>query len=425
MKRSADRLLTTHTGSLRKPVELRALLSQRQAGELSPEEQETLHHGVHDAVADVVQRQVEVGLDIVDDGEVSKSSFFNYVGSRLGGLERRPGALKLHRLPPWSVESGLVRSRHARDTYLASTESPGHYRSDIAEFHEFARAQQSGNLGGVATYCVGPVTLTDPSAVRTDIANLKAALETAQVAEVFMPAVSPGMVARTVRNEYYPDEERFLHAIADAMRDEYEAITAAGFILQLDCPDLASGANTDYADLSVGEFRKVVELHVEALNYAVRAIPPEQIRIHVCWGGYEGPHHRDIALRDVIDLVLKCNAVGVSVEAANPRHAHEWKVWQEVKLPDGKVLIPGVVDDKTNFVEHPELVADRLVQYAGLVGRENVIAAPDCGFSGGRCSPDIVWAKLRTLVEGAQIASERLWGQSASSSPATVTTSAD
>jgi 5-methyltetrahydropteroyltriglutamate--homocysteine methyltransferase len=164
---------------------------------------------------------------------------------------------------------------------------------------------------------------------------------------------------------------------------------------------------------------------VEALNYAVRAIPPEQIRIHVCWGGYEGPHHRDIALRDVIDLVLKCNAVGVSVEAANPRHAHEWKVWQEVKLPDGKVLIPGVVDDKTNFVEHPELVADRLVQYAGLVGRENVIAAPDCGFSGGRCSPDIVWAKLRTLVEGAQIASERLWGQSASSSPATVTTSAD
>ncbi len=410
MQRSTERILTTHTGALRKPADLRALLVRRQTEALSDSERDTLQHGMRSAVAEIVERQLEVGLDIVDDGEASKTSFFDYVGTRLGGLERRPGALKLHRLRPWSIESGLVRSREARDTYLEMSEAPGHYRSDVAEFHDFARAQQGGNLGGVATYCVGPLTLTDPSAVRSDIANLELALgSSARPTEVFIPAVSPGMVARTVRNVYYPDEEAFLHAIADAMRDEYEAIANAGFVLQLDCPDLASGANTDYADLGVSDFRKVVELHVEALNYAVRNISPERIRIHVCWGNYEGPHHRDIALRDVIDLALKCNAVGVSVEAANPRHAHEWKVWQDVKLPDGKILIPGVVDDKTNFVEHPELVADRLVQYANLVGRENVIAAPDCGFGGGRCSPDIVWAKLRALVEGAALASERLY----------------
>jgi 5-methyltetrahydropteroyltriglutamate--homocysteine methyltransferase len=388
---------------------LRELLRQRQAEELTSAEAEALDRGVRGAVRDVVERQLDAGLDIIDDGEVSKTSFFDYIGTRLGGLERRPGGLKLHRLPPWAINAGLVRARGARDTYRDLADAPGHYRSDVAEFHELARAQQSGNLGGVATFCIGPLTLEDPGAVRTDIANLEAALADRGPADVFLPAVSPGMVARTVRNEYYADEETFLHAVADAMRDEYEAIVEAGFVLQLDCPDLASGANTDYADLSVRDFRRIVELHVEALNYALRNIPAEQVRIHVCWGNYEGPHHRDIALRDVVDLVLKCKAVGVSVEAANPRHGHEWKVWQDVKLPDGKVLIPGVVDDKTNFVEHPELVADRLVQYANLVGRENVIAAPDCGFGGGRCSRDVVWAKLRALVEGAELASSRLW----------------
>ncbi|MBV9582625.1 MAG: cobalamin-independent methionine synthase II family protein [Chloroflexi bacterium] len=409
MQRSTDRILTTHTGALRKPADLRPLLARRLEGDqLSASERDTVQHGVKQAVAEVVRRQLEVGLDVIDDGEMSKTSFFDYVGARLGGLERRPGALKLHRLPPWSVEAGLIRSREARDTYRALEDVPGHYRSDIAEFHEFARTQQVGNLGGVATYCVGPLTLEDPSAVRTDIANLQAALAGHPATDVFVPAVSPGMVARTVRNAYYATEEEFLSAIADVMRHEYEAIANAGFVVQLDCPDLASGANTDYADLSVSDFRKVVQLHVEALNYAVRTIPAEQIRIHVCWGNYEGPHLRDIALRDVIDLALQCNAVGISVEAANPRHAHEWKVWQDVKLPDGKVLIPGVVDDKTNFVEHPELVADRLVQYAKLVGRENLMAAPDCGFGGGRCSADIVWAKLRALVEGAALASHRL-----------------
>jgi 5-methyltetrahydropteroyltriglutamate--homocysteine methyltransferase len=394
---------------LRKPSPLRGLLAKRQTEQLSSEEKDTLETGVRDAVARVVRQQLEVGLDIIDDGEVSKTNFFDYIGTRVGGLERRPGALKLHRLPAWTVTSGLVRSRGARDTYRHASEAPGHYRSDIAEFHEFAQAQQAGNLGGVATFCVAPLTLKDPGAVRSDIANLKKALAGQQVVDVFMPAVSPGMVARTVRNEYYATEEEFLYAVADVMRDEYEAIVGAGFVLQLDCPDLASGANTDYADLSISDFRRVVELHIEALNYAIRTIPAEQIRIHLCWGNYEGPHHRDIPLTDVMDLVLKCNAVGVSVEASNPRHAHEWKVWQDTHLPDGKVLIPGVVDDKTNFVEHPELVADRLVQYAELVGRENVIAAPDCGFGGGRCSPDIVWAKLRSLVEGAELASRRLW----------------
>jgi len=410
VKRSTERILTTHTGSLPRPTELRALLRRGQLETLPVAERERLQDEIRSAVAHGVRRQLEVGLDVVDDGEASKTSFFDYIGSRLGGLERRPGALKLHRLRPWSPAAGLVRPRQARQTYLEDQDAPGHYRSDVAEFHEFARDQQAGNLGGVATYCVGPLSLEDPSAVRTDIDNLRAALTGASPAEVFMPAVSPGMVARTVRNDFYPDAEQFLYAIADGMRDEYEAIAAARFVLELDCPDLASGANTDYADLSIEDFRKIVELHVEALNYAIRNVSPEQVRIHVCWGNYEGPHHRDIPLRDMIDLVLKCDAVGVSVEAANPRHGHEWKVWRDVKLPDGKVLIPGVIDDKTNFVEHPELVADRLVRYAELVGRENVIAAPDCGFGGGRCSPDIVWAKLRALVEGAQLASERLWG---------------
>jgi len=378
---------------------------------LSASERDILQTEIRGAVGDLVRHQLEVGLDIVDDGEASKTSFFDYIGARLGGLDRRPGALKLHRVQAWSPAAGLVRPRAARQTYLEDPEAPGHYRSDVAEFHEFARDQQGGNMGGVATYCIGPLTLEDPQAVRTDIANLQAAVAGEDAGEVFMPAVSPGMVARTVRNEFYPDEERFLYAIADVMRDEYEAIAGAGFVLQLDCPDLASGANTDYADLSIADFRKVVELHVEALNYSVRNIPPDQIRVHVCWGNYEGPHHRDIPLHDVIDLVLQCNAIGISVESANPRHAHEWRVWRDVKLPEGKVLIPGVIDDKTNFVEHPEVVADRLVQYAELVGRENVIAAPDCGFGGGRCSPDIVWAKLRALVEGAQLASDRLWGR--------------
>ena len=258
MKRGIERILTTHTGSLPRPAELRALVRRGQVETLPVAEREKLQDGIRSAVAHVVRRQLEVGLDVVDDGEASKTSFFDYIGSRLGGLERRPGALKLHRLRPWSPAAGLVRPRQARQTYLEDPDAPGHYRSDVAEFHRFARDQQAGNLGGVATYCVRPLTLEDPSAVRTDIDNLRAALTGASPAEVFMPAVSPGMVARTVRNDFYPDEEQFLYAIADVMRDEYEAIAAAGFVLQLDCPDFASGANTDCADLSIEDFRKVV-----------------------------------------------------------------------------------------------------------------------------------------------------------------------
>ena len=411
MKRSTERILTTHTGSLQKPADLRALLSRRQAEELSAGDRETLQRRTRAAVAETVRRQLEVGLDIIDDGEVSKTSFFDYIGARLGGLARRPGALKLHHLPPWNVEAGLVRPREARTTYLESAEAPGHYRSDVAEFHEFARTQQGGNLGGVATYCVGPLTLEDPSAVRTDVDTLTAALAGQRPVEVFMPAVSPGMVARTVRNVFYPNDETFLQAIADVMRDEYEAIVGAGFVLQLDCPDLASGANTDYADLSISEFRKLVELHVEVLNYAVRDLPAEQIRIHVCWGNYEGPHHLDIDASKIADVVLKAKPATILFEAANPRHEHEWAAWREADIPADKILAPGVIDSTCNYIEHPGLVAQRLERYAEIVGADRVMAGTDCGFgtwSGfGSVDPDICWAKLAALSDGARRASGR------------------
>ena len=221
------------------------------------------------------------------------------------------------------------------------------------------------------------------------------------------------MVARTVRNEFYPDEERFLYAIADVMRDEYETIAGAGVVLQLDCPDLASGANTDYADLSIDDFRKVVELHVEALKYAIRNIPPEQVRIHVCWGNYPGPHHRDVPLKEILDLLLSIQGNALSIEAANPRHEHEWKVFEEVHLPDGKLLIPGLIDTCSTYIEHPEVVAQRLVRFARTVGRENVIAGTDCGFGtfvgAGAVAPSVAWAKLESSAEGARLASQELW----------------
>ena len=245
--------------------------------------------------------------------------------------------------------------------------------------------------------------------METDIARLSAAVAKTTPHDTFMSALSPGCFVRFFRNEYYPNEERYMQAVADVMRLEYQAITDAGFVLQLDCPDLASGANTDYAHLSVKQFRKVIEQHVECLNYALKTIPPEQVRMHVCWGNYAGPHHRDIALQDVIDIVLKANVTGVTIESANPRHGHEWKIWQETKLPDGKILFPGVIDDISLSIEHPELVAERLIRLAKLVGKENLIACTDCGL---RHLPDanLAMAKLYAMTEGARLASEELWG---------------
>ncbi|TMA56554.1 MAG: hypothetical protein E6J80_07575 [Deltaproteobacteria bacterium] len=261
--------------------------------------------------------------------------------------------------------------------------------------------------------CTGPISYKDKEALQKDIANFKAALQGVAPEETFLSAASPGVISLFLKNQYYANHEAYLAALADAMKEEYNAIHQAGFLLQVDCPDLAMGRHIQFADASLEEFRKKAELHVEALNHALADIPPERMRLHLCWGNYEGPHHRDVPLRDIIDIVLKTRPAAISFEAANPRHAHEWKVFQEFTLPAGKVLIPGVLDSTTNYIEHPELVAERICRFAEVVGRENVIAGTDCGFSTfagfTAVDPQITWAKLQAMAEGARLASHQLW----------------
>jgi 5-methyltetrahydropteroyltriglutamate--homocysteine methyltransferase len=257
--------------------------------------------------------------------------------------------------------------------------------------------------------CTGPLTFIGHAALQTDIDNFKAALQGVEGPEPFLPAVAPGTIEHWMKNEYYRSDEEFLNAIADAMHEEYKAITDAGFLLQIDDPDLADAWQIQ-GDMSVPEYRKFAELRIEALNYALRDIPEESVRFHMCWGSYHGPHKYDVPLKDIVDLVLQVKAVGYSIEASNPRHEHEWRVWEDVKLPEGKVLIPGVVGHATDFIEHPELVAERLIKYAKLVGREQVIAGTDCGLGTRVGHPKIAWAKFQALVEGAQLATQRLWG---------------
>ena len=406
MKQSTERILTTHTGSLPLPADLRRALNAKRRGENY--DQAAIDANLAAAVNEGVRRQIEVGVNIVGDGELSKTAWNDYIVHRVGGLERKPRS-RAQSATPWSVTQGIVRPRDRGLVRQDIAGAPRHYRTDIAEFHDLARAQSDAHDNDGATYfCTGPITWRDFDAVKADVARLKAATTLAKPHDVFMSAISPGCFARFFKNEYYPTEESYMQAVADVMRDEYKAIVDAGFVLQLDCPDLASGANTDYADLSVIEFRKVIEQHVECLNYALKTIPQEQVRIHVCWGNYAGPHHRDIALSDIIDIVLKANVTGITIESANPRHGHEWKIWQERKLPDGKVLCPGVIDDISLSIEHPELVAERLVRFAKLVGKENVIACTDCGL---RHLPDahLALAKLYALAEGAKLASRELW----------------
>ncbi len=407
MKRSSDRFLTTHTGSLPLPAPVRQALAAKRRGE--PYDQAAIDAQLATAICEVVRRQIEVGVDIVGDGELSKTAWNDYVVHRIVGLERKPRS-RARSAEPWSVARGIVRPRETGILGREIEGAPRHYRTDIAEFHDLARSQSDAHdNGGMAYVCTGPLAWQDFAAVEADIARLAAAVSESPPHDVFMSALSPGCFVRFFRNEYYPNEETYMQAVADAMRREYQAIVDAGFVLQLDCPDLASGANTDYAHLSVKQFRKVIERHIECLNYALESIPREQVRMHVCWGNYIGPHHRDIALKDVIDIVLKANVTGITIESANPRHGHEWKIWQEIKLPDDKVLFPGVIDDTTYFIEHPELVAERLVRFAKLVGKENVIACTDCGL---RHLPDasLAFAKLYALAEGARLASRELWG---------------
>ncbi len=378
MKRSTERILTTHTGSLPRPADLTTMLEALDAGTLS--DPAALEARVRRAVADVVRQQIAAGVDVVDDGEQGKVGYSTYVRHRLTGFGGRSAV-------------------------------PA--RSDWADFPEAAaRGERRSTVARPS--CDGPIEWKDRTAVQRDVATFRAALEGAHPTEAFMTAASPGVIAHFLRNDHYPSREAYLARLVDVMKEEYDAIHRAGFLLQVDCPDLAMGRHLAFPDLSDAEFLKIAEANVEALNHALRDIPSDRLRLHLCWGNYEGPHHRDIPLREILSVALKARPQALSFEGANPRHEHEWVVFREIRLPDDRVIIPGVLDSTTNFIEHPELVAQRLVRYAETVGRERVIAGTDCGFatfarSVNQVEPEIAWAKLRTMAEGARLASARLW----------------
>ena len=378
MKRSSDRILTTHTGSLPRPPDLAGMLEALDTGAAT--DPAALEARVRRAVADIVRLQVDAGVDIVSDGEQGKVGYSTYVRHRLTGFDGQSGAAK---------------------------------RADWADFPEAAaRAERRAAI--LRPACNGPIDWKDRTAVQKDVANLRAAVDGAGPTEAFMTAASPGVIAHFLQNTHYPSREAYLARLVDVMKEEYDAIHRAGFVLQVDCPDLAMSRHLAFPDLSDAAFVKIAEGNVEALNHALRDIPPDRLRLHLCWGNYEGPHHRDIPLREILPVVLKARPQALSFEGANPRHAHEWVVFRQTKLPDDKVIIPGVLDTTTNFIEHPELVAQRLVRYADVVGRERVIAGSDCGFatfarSQALVEPEIVWAKLKSMTEGARLASSELW----------------
>ncbi len=383
MKRSTDRILTTHVGSLPRPADLLDVLQAQEQGKGFDEKAYPAR--LRGAVADVVKQQVELGIDIVDDGEYGKPSFVSYVNERLGGFE---------------VDKDLPR------------QSPWAGSREDKSFPEFYAL---GHVGSRQHHmvCTSPVTYRGKAQLQRDIDNLKAAVAAAKPGEAFMPAISPSSAADWQRNAYYKTDEEYVFAVAEAMREEYEAIIGAGFLLQIDDPELVTYW-VKKPDLTMEQNRKWAEGRVEALNHALRNIPPDKIRHHTCYGINMGPRVHDLELKDIIDIILKIKAGAYSFEAANPRHEHEWKLWETVKLPAGTSLIPGVISHSTVLVEHPELVAERLCRYASVVGRENVIAGADCGFAtfagSKEVHPSIVWAKFQSLVEGARIASKQLWG---------------
>ena len=404
MKRSSERILTTHAGSLVRPPEIIAVMAAREAGR--PYDQAAFAQNLRRSVAEVVRQQAEVGVDIPSDGEFGKVGWTSYVSERLAGLE--PGTS-----PPSGGE--IARQIFGKD------------RQDFAEFyaiwgaHERTMwlppeiAQQPPPPSMIRWECTGPISYKGHAAIQADIANFKAALEGVQVEEAFLPVAAPGSAEAGRLNQYYPNEEAYLFAIADALKEEYRAIVDAGLLLQVDDAFLPALYDRLLASSTMEDYRKFSQLRIDAVNHALQGIPEDRVRYHIYWGSWNGPHSTDVPLRDIIDLVLQVNAGAYSIEAANPRHEHEWRVWEDVKLPAGKILIPGVVTHSTNIIEHPELVAERIVRFANLVGRENVIAGTDCGFSQIwnliRTHPSIQWAKLRALAEGAQLASRQLWGQ--------------
>ncbi|HSF03375.1 MAG TPA: cobalamin-independent methionine synthase II family protein [Solirubrobacterales bacterium] len=389
MKRSVDRILTTHAGSLPRPDDVLAMVQARAAGGCLDENAYRIRLG--QAVADTVRQQVQLGIDVVDDGEMSKPGFIHYVNERLGGFEPSADA-------------------PSRSTWAGSRE----VRSFPEFYAWFSHALPSPAAKAPHLACVGPITYKGHALLKADLDNLRAALAGVSPAEVFVPAVSPSNVEEWHRNKHYKTDEEYLFAIADAMREEYRAIVDAGFLLQIDDPRLVT-YYVLHPEASVADCRRWGRVRVAALNHALRGIPEDRVRFHTCYGINMGPRVHDMELKDVVDVILEVRAGAYSLEAANPRHEHEWRVWEEVKLPDGKILIPGVITQSSVLVEHPELVAQRIVRFASVVGRENVIAGSDCGFATFAGSmeihPTVVWAKLAALAEGARLASRRLSGR--------------
>jgi 5-methyltetrahydropteroyltriglutamate--homocysteine methyltransferase len=380
MIRSSDRILTTHTGSLPRPEDLIRTMFAKEEG--VPVDRPALAKRIHDAVAETVARQADAGIDIVNDGEVSKPSYATYIKDRLTGF----GGESVPRPYQDLVEFPSMAKRVFNDPGRSRRKTPG---------------------------CNAEIKVSDRQAVVDDVNNLKAAMNGRDVAGAFMSAASPGVISLFFNNTHYPDFESYIFAVADAMRYEYQTIADAGIQLQIDCPDLAMGRHIQYADLDVKGFRKRIEMHVEALNYALENVPRESVRIHLCWGNYDGPHHCDVPLRDVIDIAFTAKTSGISFEAANPRHNHEFTVFDDVKVPDHIVMVPGVIESKSNFIEHPELIAQRILRIAERVGREQVVAGSDCGYGTwvgqAAVDPEIVWAKLAAMSEGAALASKQLW----------------
>ena len=382
MKTSRDRILTTHVGSLPRSQAVTDVLFARDRGDALDEE--AANATIASAVQEVVRRQVDVGIDVVSDGEMSKISYATYIKDRLTGF--------------------------AGDT----PREPG---QDLVEFPRILK--RLAETGATAKYarprCVGDIRVKSTLPLRTDLDNMKAATQAAAPADAFLNAASPGVIALFQPNEHYRTQDEYLEAVAEAMQAEYEGIVAAGLLVQIDAPDLAMGRHTMYRDRSTDDFLDRAALHIEVLNHALRNVPPDRVRMHVCWGNYEGPHHHDVPLELLLPVVIKARVQALLIEAANPRHAHEWAVFRDHVLPDDKVLVPGVLSTTTNYIEHPLLVAERICRFADVVGRERVIAGTDCGFGTfagfGPVDPDVAYMKLGALVEGARIATDRLWGR--------------
>jgi 5-methyltetrahydropteroyltriglutamate--homocysteine methyltransferase len=374
------RFLTTHVGSLPRPEDLMQIMWAREDG--IPVDKPAVDERVRQAVEDVVARQINAGLDIVNDGEMPKPSYATYVKDRLNGF-------------------GGTGNTFVFQDIEAFPQTKARVFADPGRKHRKTPA------------CNGPITVKDMEAPRKDAERLKHAVKATRGSLTFLTAASPGVTSFFFRNEYYPNHEDYVFAIAEAMRHEYEAIVSSGVGLQIDCPDLAMGRHTQFKDLDLAGFREMMALHIEALNRALVNIAPDQVRMHLCWGNYPGPHHCDVPFKDIVDLVWNAKPHAIQFEAANPRHAHEWALFERVKLPDGKTLIPGVIECQSNYIEHPELVAQRIERYANLVGRDNVMAGVDCGFSihvgSGGVDPDVVWAKLESLAQGAALASRKFW----------------